>query len=366
MVPLMADRRAAFIVLLLLSIVLITFPNITTVRATDDSWTTKEPMPTARNGLGVAVVNDKIYAIGGSRGILLAHDDNEEYNPITDTWTFRNPMPTPRGNFAIAVFQNKIYTFGGATRSGGTTELTTVTEVYDPATDAWETKTSMPTLKGYFSANVVNNKIYLVSGLTQSTPNASLYLSQENLVYDPITDSWATKKPIPTATHSYVSAVVDNRIYVIAGSSGNLTQIYNPATDTWSNGESIPTAIQNAAGGATTGIAAPKAIYVFGGFIGFVWPINLTQVYHPENDTWSIGTDMPTPLYELGVAVVKDHLYAIGGRTGYLQPVVDQNNQYTPIDYIPEFPSWTLLLVLLIAGLTVILVRKKMVSERCE
>lgn len=36
------------------------------------------------------------------------------------------------------------------------------------------------------------------------------------------------------------------------------------------------------------------------------------------------------------------------------------------VNVIPEFPSWTLLLVLLIAGLTVILVRKKMVSERCE
>lgn len=50
--------------------------------------------------------------------------------------------------------------------------------------------------------------------------------------------------------------------------------------------------------------------------------------------------------------------------------VIDQNNQdnyplMEPV-IIPEFPSWTLLLVLLIAGLTVILVRKKMVSERYE
>lgn len=35
------------------------------VSATDDSWTALEHIPTIRSGLGVAVVNDKTYAIGG-------------------------------------------------------------------------------------------------------------------------------------------------------------------------------------------------------------------------------------------------------------------------------------------------------------
>ena len=334
----------SFIVIFLTASCLI---DITPVLASENSWTTKQPMPTARSELGVAVVNGKIYAIGGSRGIIVGYDNNEEYDPAKDTWIAKKLMPTPRGGFAIAVFQNKIYVIGGAIRAGtGFTEMTLVNEVYDPATDTWSTKASMPMLKESLSANVVNGKIYLIGGMTQSEPNATVHPSTDNLVYDPITDSWTTKTPIPTRAYSYASAVVDNRIYVISGHetevmSDNGTthipapnQIYDPQTDTWSNGASMPIAVDfGAAAGATTGVAAPKAIYVMGGFVGFVSPLNLTQVYHPENDTWSIGASMQIPLYGLGVAIVNDTLFAIGGKTGIYSPDVAENNQYTPIGY---------------------------------
>jgi N-acetylneuraminic acid mutarotase len=337
------------------------------VWAAEDSWITLEPMPTARSGLGVAVVDGKIYTIGGTYGIQGSYDNNEEYDPVTDTWTTKKPMPTPRGDFAIAVFQDKIYIIGGSTRAGQwTTELTDVNEVYDPATDTWATKTSMPIPKGGLSASVVDDKIYLIGGFTQS-PNGTKQTSKENLVYDPLADSWTTKTPIPSATLDYATAVVDDKIYVISGTSHaysdneiNLNQIYNPKTDTWSQGTPIPYSIQQAAAGATIGIAAPKAIYVMGGFTGFYWPTNITQVYHPENDTWSYGADMPTPLYDLGVGVVNDQLYAIGGNPFYLQPSTDQNNQYTPIGYIPEFPSWIILPMFLVFTLFVMIIRKKL------
>ena len=37
----------------------------------------------------------------------------EAYNPGTDTWTLKAPMPTSRDGFGIAVYQNKIYCIGG-------------------------------------------------------------------------------------------------------------------------------------------------------------------------------------------------------------------------------------------------------------
>ena len=72
---------------------------------------------------GVAVVNGKIYAIGG---LLLKYRDkttiqsvdvatNEEYDPATNTWSYKALMPTQRDSFAIAVYQNKIYCIGGST-----------------------------------------------------------------------------------------------------------------------------------------------------------------------------------------------------------------------------------------------------------
>ena len=94
--------------------------TVSSVMATEDYWVTKEPMQQARSGLGVATVNGKIYAIGGTTtsgfapsipgSAVLGNRDiggfvgtNEEYDPETDTWTFKAFMPTPRILFATAI-----------------------------------------------------------------------------------------------------------------------------------------------------------------------------------------------------------------------------------------------------------------------
>lgn len=296
---------------------------------TGDFWTTMQPMPTARSRLGVAVVNGKIYAIGGYNGSYL--NTNEMYDPATDTWTTKKPMPTPRCDFGIAVYQNKIYCIGGEDAQG---KLTGVNEVYDPLTDTWETRRPMPTPRAQLDANVVNGKIYLIGGRT-SNPYPATFLNE---VYDPLTDLWTTKAQIPNAVMEYASAVVNNKIYIISGGNYtsllNLTQIYDPETDTWSYGKPIPIAIQSAAAGATTGVAAPKRIYVIGG--GSLVASAGNENYDPEKDVWSTGTSMPTSRRNLGVAVVDDILYAIGGDPGWVFQFYGTNEQYTPIGYVSE------------------------------
>jgi len=331
----------------------------------EDSWMTLEPMPTARSGLGVTVVDGKIYAIGGTNGSLLG--TNEMYDPVTDTWTTKTPMPTPRSSFAIAVYQNKIYVIGGMV---ALLVNTGVNEVYDPLTDTWETKSGMPEQRDGFCANVVNDKIYLISGYF--TPLPPYHNSDKNYVYDPANDSWTTKAPIPTGVGGYASAVVDNKIYVIGGRSimyysgtdliYNLTQIYDPETDTWSYGASIPVPVYGAGAGATTSVLAPKRIYVLGGDtspgpnLGYT---NLTQVYDPETDVWTTGTPMLAPRYGVSVAVVNDTLYAIGGYNDDPDQVAE-NEQYIPLGYIPEFPSWIILPLLFVATLMVIICKKRL------
>jgi N-acetylneuraminic acid mutarotase len=47
-----------------------------------DTWTTMAPMPTARHGLGAAVVGDTIYVIGGGpEPGLSVTGANEAYTP---------------------------------------------------------------------------------------------------------------------------------------------------------------------------------------------------------------------------------------------------------------------------------------------
>jgi parallel beta-helix repeat protein len=319
-------KASKVLFLVFLSILSLWIVNTQPVWAAENSWTIKASMPAPRSGLGVAVVYGRIYAIGGW-GSIGDLNTTLEYDPATNTWATKKPMPTARRNFGIAVFQNKIYVIGGQV---GAQDPTGVNEAYDPLTDTWETKTSMPTPRKYLSANTVNGKIYMIGGCQYVPISDNLDVNE---VYDPATDSWTTKTPIPTGVEGYASAVVNNKIYIFGGAVGiTLNQIYDPETGTWSYGASLPTGVDFAAAGATTGVAAPKRIYVIGGKQNLD-PVNLNQIYNPETDTWNTGNSIPTPRFSLGVAVVNDVLYATGGVLGWLEPMTAVNEQYTPFGY---------------------------------
>jgi hypothetical protein len=346
----------------------------------EDSWTEKAPMQQARGRLGVAVVNGRIYTIGGDIGFTLGWDYDigthlvvgatEEYDPKTDLWTTKTPMPTARKFFAIAVYQNKIYCIGGSTRNS----TTTVNEVYDPATDTWETKSSMPTPRIYLRANVVGDKIYLIGG----GDNNGLYNLNE--VYNPQTDAWSTKAPLPVAVWSYSSAVAGNKIYIMGGIASSVlpvnmsNQIYDPKTDNWSFGAPTPSpdywGWETTA--ATTGVNAPERIYVFD------WQGNqtLTYVYDPLGDSWATGEPMPFARGHLAAAVVDDRIYTIGGITLDIPTVAAfpsaVNKQYTPIGYsavslpspsptVPEMnPLITIITIAAITCTVAIAIKKKL------
>jgi N-acetylneuraminic acid mutarotase len=350
----MGEQRTALILLLVLCLVLSSLPL---VGATEDSWTTLEPSP-SDSYMDAAALDGKIYCIGG---------ENFRYDPETNTWTEIAPLPTFNGWGAVVACQNKIYLIGGS--------ADVPTQVYDPATDTWENRTSIPTTRSQLQANVVDGKIYVIGGQIPS-PLYVINPSSSNDVYDPETDSWSQMAPIPTPVMGYASAVLDNKIYIISGghegSSAdyepiNQVQIFDPAANQWINGTSLPTGVCYARACATTGLSAPKRIYVIGGTTNYyghydVSVIDLNQVYDPTTDTWTTCTSMPTPRCELEAAVVNDEIYAIGGRKEDNSLVV--NEKYTPADYIPEFPSWAILPLLLMVTLAAIIYKRRLAKTQ--
>ncbi len=324
------------ILVLLAASFLITNRPVSAVEAAENTWTTKAPMHEARGSLGVAVVNGKIYAIGGQSGTALFYyvwgepigftynGTNEEYDPKTDAWTFKSPMPTPRANFGITVYQNKIYCIGG-TAAGG---ASAVNEVYDPTTDRWTPRSAIPATASYLTANVVNHKIYLISVRT----NNSL-----NKVYDPSTDSWSTRTPPPLRITSRASAVFDDKIYFLVDDNDSASQCllaYNAANDSWSSGVPLPSYVGiSAIAGVTAGLMAPKGLYFF--------DENVTLLYDPVNYNWTMGATAKTSRGYFSIANVDDIFYAIGGAffpSEYSVAPIDistsaVNDQYTPFGY---------------------------------
>jgi N-acetylneuraminic acid mutarotase len=337
-------RLLLILLFLTLSCIIIVKPAFSSNSMAENSWVSKASMHEARGGLGVVAVNGKIYAIGGSTYSGLSPitsgftGTNEEYDLKTDAWTIKASMPTPRARFAIAAYQNKIYCIGGTTGYSSSTGyvLTGITEVYDPETDTWETKASMPTARDTLKANVANGKIYLIGGYPGGTLNE---------VYDPETDSWTTKASAPTGVSDYASAVVDDEIFVIGvflnpqtRNYDPITEIYDSQSDKWSLGSPPPSSVTDGAAVATTGVMAPERIYVLGVPRAYRQndPLFSNQIYEPENDSWTSGAAVPTNCEKFGVAVVNDILYAIGGHIidvlNFATPSA-VNEQYTPFGY---------------------------------
>jgi N-acetylneuraminic acid mutarotase len=326
-------------------------------------------MPTARSDLGVVTVGGNIYAIGGElNGSVLGI--NEMYDPNTNTWTTKEPMPTARAGFGIAVYQNKIHIMGGYIPYQGW--FSGAHEIYDPLTNTWETKNETD-FGGFFCANVVGEKLYVMGGLVQYLPPAMT--KNQLLVYDSINDSWTNLTPMPIGVADFASAVVNNKIYVFGGRSSSVnaenisTQIYDPVTDIWSTGTRIPSVVFNAAASATYGINADEKIYVFGGLdyskylteeISSLYDprvtSNLTQTFDPETNSWNTEISMPTSRYNLGVANIDDRLYVIGGKSGgeiFTTNYYINNELYTPSGYVPESSSSFLLVIFFVTVLII-------------
>ena len=116
-------------------------------------------------------------------------------------------MPTKRQSAMAAAFDNKIYVIGGY--SGSTNY--NVVEEYDPATDTWSTKKPIPTHRSYGVSAVMNNKIFVICarGL-----DGTVY------IYDPCTDTWSTGPDMLTLRYSFADssdAVLNDCIYVVGG-----------------------------------------------------------------------------------------------------------------------------------------------------
>ncbi len=303
-------------------------------------WEQLADMPVARYGAQTCLGPDgKIYAIGGayelSRGgnyIYRGVQNTSVFDPATEIWTERTAMPSARvEGRAVFAPDGKIYVLGGAwidSRWGYVQEPTGTVECYDPATDTWERDTDhggtlapMPTARTVFGAAVgADGRIYTFGGYSGTMANGGSTDVVE--VYDPVTNTWETKAPMPQKECCFATAGLDNKMYVFEGEyrSNAPTGVvetklsagwsYDTALDSWSSAKSSPVARTD----ALCSSGRDGRIYVYGGSTSTFSPVELTYGYSPTDDDWVRGGDMPVGVERSqGVSDVQGRAYALGG-----------------------------------------------------
>ena len=180
--------------------------------AAEGAWIRKADMPTKRFGSSIAEVDGKLFVIGGSQS-----NDRlatvEVYDPATDSWTPRADMPTARKNTAAAVVNGIIYVFGG-------TQIRVRREYHDNGSvrpdrpiSGQRRKTCRPRGCG-LAAVPLNGKIYAIGGWGVNDAHESAVE-----VYDPVTDTWEDKAPLPVASGDFGFAGFNGKIYVFGGAT---------------------------------------------------------------------------------------------------------------------------------------------------
>jgi Kelch motif len=144
-------------------------------------WSTGAPLPTPRSEIAGAVLNGKIYIIGGFDETGQSTTTVEVYDPIADKWTEAAPLPQLTDHTATASYEGKLYVDGGGYLSADT--FSDKLFIYDPTNDKWTEGPNLPTVHGALTANFINGILYAVGGVDVSGT------SNTNLAYDPRTNT---------------------------------------------------------------------------------------------------------------------------------------------------------------------------------
>src|SRR4029077_14691990 len=92
---------------------------------------------------------------------------------------------------------------------------------YDPASDKWTKKKPMPLASHHVSFTEHKGKIYAFGGFVlppKGQPPAWVPIDNA-WEYDPATDNWKALAPLPTKRGSPVAVTVGERMFVIGGAA---------------------------------------------------------------------------------------------------------------------------------------------------
>ncbi|XP_066282614.1 kelch-like protein 24 [Branchiostoma lanceolatum] len=120
------------------------------------SCSTLASMNSERHYNKLAVLHGKVYAIGGLiNGSALS--SVEVYDGSQNKWTAGVPLPQPRYEHAVAVLDSRIYVMGGRNAED---KSTSTVYSFSPGDTQWHSLQDMPITAAFVTASVFNGSIY--------------------------------------------------------------------------------------------------------------------------------------------------------------------------------------------------------------
>ncbi|XP_078268424.1 kelch-like protein 4 isoform X1 [Rhinoraja longicauda] len=260
-----------------------------------NTWIQVGTMNGRRLQFGVAVIDNNLYVVGGRDG-LKTSNTVECYNPIAKVWLIMPPMSTHRHGLGVAVLEGPMYAVGG---HDGWSYLNTV-ERWDPQARQWNYVASMSTPRSTVGVAALNGKLYAVGGRDGSSCLRSMEC------FDPHTNKWSMCAPMSKRRGGVGVATCNSFLYTVGGHDApasnhssrlsDCVERYDPKTDTWTTVAplSVP---RDAVGVCLLG----DKLYAVGGYDGQTY-LNTVESYDSQNNEWT--EEVPLKIGRAGACVV--------------------------------------------------------------
>ncbi|MFF7610238.1 Kelch repeat-containing protein [Streptomyces parvulus] len=297
---------------------------------TDDipRWRYRAPMPAGRAEVGAAVLDGRLYVVGGT----LQRDNTEpvwasdvvtSYDPRTDRWSSHAPLPRPLTHVGVAALGGRLYAFGGFTDAVHLRPQPAA-YVYHPAGDRWSRLPDMPRRLGSVAVAAVGGRLHVIGGrestsiVTIPEPPISLGFGTVNshYVYDPRRCRWTTAPSLPGEPRDHAGiAVLGGDIHVFGGRvadvADNLARhdVYDTRAGRWTTAAPLPT--PRSAGAAV--VLSGRIVYAGGECGSDSGTFGDVTVYDPHSGVWSTGSALPQSRHGFGAGAIHGRAYFAAG-----------------------------------------------------
>jgi serine/threonine-protein kinase PknK len=273
------------------------------------TWDGLPDMATARHGMAVAPVEKSVYAIGGST----AGGDSQVTSSAevlklparkiqpSSQWRSLPDAPTARLMMAWAVLNNKIWIMGGL-RNG--VPLQTV-ESYDPHTGAWETGPPLPIPLHHAAAATYRGEVVVLGGASDNLADGS------NKVFALRGGNWVELPSLTHARAALAAAVVGDKLVAVGGQNAKQlvpqTEVFDGSS--WKDAANMPTPREHLAA-----VSDGTYVYTIGGrFLSSDKNSAALERFDPGSGTWTKLVGMPTPRGSYGATYIDGRIVAVGG-----------------------------------------------------
>jgi N-acetylneuraminic acid mutarotase len=217
------------------------------------------------------------------------------------------------------VINGKIYVSGGLL---GIRSYTDALYMYNPATNRWIRKRPMPAATYDGVTGVINNQLYVLTSCPED--ECPVEIRRAFYRYDPATNQWTTLPTPPMTVGTSIAGTIGKKFYVTSGFGTNQVGVYDPVTNAWTIRTATGQAPSNSRGLAVQGKLFALNIDDWNpdGTVS-----TSIRVYDPATNVWT--SRAPVNLGHIGrlALVARDgspRIEMVGG------PRPGNNLQYTP------------------------------------